>query len=220
MSRGLRLAAMMSGGGRTVLNIADAIDRGELNASIELVIASRGDVAGVDRTRARGLKTIVLARRDFAAENDLHDAVTAALLDHRIDLVCLAGYLKPVRVDEPFRWRMMNIHPALLPEFGGKGMYGDRVHEAVLAAGRTESGCTVHFVDEHYDRGPIILQRTCPVLRGDTAHTLAARVFEEECIAYPAAIRLFGEGRLRVEGNRVIILPPPSNAAGPVGNAQ
>ncbi len=208
MSQPLRLAAFISGGGRTLMNIADYIDRGELNASIELVIASRGDIPGVERAQARGLNTLVVARRDFASEEAMHDAITKQLLERSIQLVCLCGYLRKVRIDEPFQWRVMNIHPALLPEFGGKGMYGDRVHRAVLEAGRTISGCTVHFVDEHYDHGPIILQRTCPVLPTDTVETLAARVFQQECIAYPEAISLFAANRLRVVDDQVIILPP------------
>lgn len=206
MSRPIRLACLISGGGRTLRNIADHIDQGKLNASIELVIASRPDVAGIEKSQARGLKTIVIARRDYPTSQAMHDAITRRLVQHSIDLVCLCGYLRPIRIDDPFRWRVMNIHPALLPEFGGKGMYGENVHRAVLAAGRKTSGCTVHFVDEHYDLGPIILQRTVPVLPGDDEHTLAARVFEQECIAYPEAISLFAAGRLRVENNRVQIL--------------
>ena len=99
----------------------------------------------------------------------------------------------------------MNIHPALLPDFGGKSYYGHRVHEVVLAAGCAESGCTVHFCDNLYDHGPIILQRRVPVLPDDTPDTLAARVFEQECIAYPEAIRLYAAGRLRINGDRVLI---------------
>ena len=102
----------------------------------------------------------------------------------------------------------MNIHPGLLPRFGGRGMWGDRVHRAVLEAGETQSGCTVHFADNEYDKGPVILRRTVPVLPGDTVDTLAARVFEQECVAYPEAIRLFAEGRLRIEKDRVSVLPP------------
>lgn len=199
---------MISGGGRTLMNIADEIDAGRLNARIELVIASRGDAPGVEKSRARGFNTLVITRKDFPTEDALHDAITRQLLERRIELVCLCGYLRMIRIDEPFRWRIMNIHPALLPEFGGKGMHGEHVHRAVLAAGRKESGCTVHFVDERYDMGPIILQRKVPVLPGDDEHTLAARVFEQECIAYPQAISLFAEDRLRVENDRVLILPP------------
>jgi phosphoribosylglycinamide formyltransferase-1 len=207
MNATLRLACLISGGGRTLMNIADRIDDGSLNASIELVISSRSDVPGVERSRARGFNTLVIRRKDFPTDDAMHDAISRQLLERSIDLVCLCGYLRTFRVDDPFRWRVMNIHPALLPEFGGKGMHGESVHKAVLAAGKTISGCTVHFVDEHYDNGPIILQRTCPVRPGDDANSLAARVFEQECIAYPEAIQLFGEGRLRVVDGRLIIDP-------------
>jgi phosphoribosylglycinamide formyltransferase 1 len=204
----IRLAAMISGGGRTLMNIADRIDARQLNARIELVISSRGDVAGVAKSRARGFNTLVIRRTDYPAENAMHDAITKQLLERRIDLVCLCGYLRMIRIDEPFQWRIMNIHPALLPEFGGVGMHGEHVHRAVLAAGNKVAGCSVHFVDERYDMGPIILQRKVPVLPGDDEHTLAARVFEQECIAYPEAISLFAADRLRVEDGRVVILPP------------
>ena len=137
----------------------------------------------------------------------MHDAISKQLVERQIDLVCLSGYLRLIRIDEPFRWRVMNIHPALLPDFGGLGMHGDNVHRAVIMAGKKVSGCTVHFVDERYDMGPIILQRTVPVYPEDDEHTLAMRVFEQECIAYPQAISLFAQGRLRVENGTVTILP-------------
>ena len=203
MTPQLRLACFISGGGRTLLNIADQIDAGALNARIELVMSSRGDVAGVARSRARGFNTLVIRRKDYPTDDDMHDAITRQLVERRIELVCLCGYLRHVRVDEPFRWRIMNIHPALLPDFGGPGMYGEHVHRAVLASGKKQSGCTVHFVNDQYDMGPIIVQRTVPILPGDDEHKLAARVFEQECIAYPEAIRLFAQGRLKVADGRV-----------------
>ncbi len=205
MSRPLRLALLVSGGGRTLANLADRIDAGRLAAEIVLVIASRPDVPAVAIARARGLAVRIAHRRAFESEDRLHDAITAWLIERQAELVCLCGYVRWFRVDPPFRGRVINIHPALLPEFGGKGMYGLRVHRAVLAAGRRESGCTVHFVDDQYDHGPIILQLRCPVLPGDDEHTLAARVFEQECIAYPQAIALFAEGRVRLEGDGVRI---------------
>jgi len=209
MTRRLRIGALISGGGRTVLNIADEIDAGRLDAEVALVIASREKIAGVERARSRGFEVRIARKRDFTSEDAMHDAITAWLLETRVDLVCLCGYLRMFRIDEPFVGRVMNIHPALLPEFGGKGMYGERVHAAVLAAGRAESGCTVHFVDEQYDHGPIIVQRRCPVLGDDDVDALAARVFEQECIAYPEAIRLFAEDRLRIRGGHVEVVPRP-----------
>ncbi len=207
MSGPLRLAVLASGGGRTLANLADRIDDGELAAGIVLVIASRPGAAVVANARARGFDVRDAERRDFESDRHLHDAITAWLLESGAELVCLCGYVRWFRVDPPFFGRVMNIHPALLPDFGGKGMYGLRVHRAVLAARRRESGCTVHFVDDQYDHGPIILQRRCPVLPGDDEHSLAARVFAQECIAYPQAIALFAENRLRVEGAKVVVLP-------------
>jgi folate-dependent phosphoribosylglycinamide formyltransferase PurN len=124
-----------------------------------------------------------------------------------VDLICLAGWLCLLHVPERYLGRTMNIHPALLPSFGGKGMFGHHVHQSVIDHGCKVSGCTVHFLDNTYDTGPIILQRTCPVLDDDTADTLAARVFEQETIAYSEAIRLFAQGRLKIEGQRVRIMP-------------
>lgn len=189
-----RLACLISGGGRTVLNIADRIDDGSLKASIELVIASRENIAGVERCRARGLPVAVVARSDFPSDDAMHDRINELLLENRIELVCLCGYLRWFRVDAEFKGKVINIHPALLPEFGGPGMHGEHVHSAVLAAKRPVSGCTVHFVDEQYDHGEIILKRSCPVLPNDTVDTLAARVFEQECLAYPEAIRMLASG--------------------------
>jgi formyltetrahydrofolate-dependent phosphoribosylglycinamide formyltransferase len=188
--RRLRLACLISGAGRTMLNLADCIDDGSLNATIELVIASRSSIAGVEKARERGFDTHTILRRDFDSDAEMHDRISYLLRDRQIDLACLCGYLRWFRVDPDLAGRVINIHPALLPEFGGQGMHGERVHAAVLNARKTVSGCTVHYVDDRYDHGATILQRTCPVLADDTPQTLAARVFEQECIAYPEAIRL------------------------------
>ncbi len=174
---------MISGGGRTALNIADEIDQGHLDAQIAMVIASR-QCAGVDRCRERGLEVMV---EQGTIEPDWLGAV---LEKAEADLVCLAGYLKLLQIPAGWAGRILNIHPALLPKFGGPGMFGDHVHRAVLEAGEQISGCTVHLCTDEFDRGPIVVQRTCPVLPDDTPETLAARVFEQECIAYPEAIRL------------------------------
>ena len=205
----LRLGALVSGGGRTLLNLADRVADGTLPASMALVISSRHDAPAARLAAERGFTVRIAARRDFGSESALHDAITAWLQQERVDLVCLCGYLRWFRCDSPWVNRAMNIHPALLPDFGGKGMYGLRVHRAVLACGATVSGCTVHFVDDRYDHGPIILKRTCPVLPGDDEERLAARVFELECQAYPEAIRLFAAGRLRVVGGSVCIAAAP-----------
>lgn len=174
---------MISGGGRTALNIADEIDAGRLDAEIALVVSSR-EGAGAERCRARGLPVAV--EPGVIPEARLSEILETA----GADLVCLAGYLKLLPIPSAWSGRILNIHPALLPKFGGPGMYGDRVHRAVLEAGEQISGCTVHLCTDEFDRGPIVVQRTCPVLPGDTTETLAARVFEQECVAYPEAIRI------------------------------
>jgi folate-dependent phosphoribosylglycinamide formyltransferase PurN len=185
-----RLALLISGGGRTAANIHAACGDGRLRARIALVIAHREDIAGVARCRSLGLRVAVLPSGDGLA-----DRIDACLLAARVDLVCLAGYLRRFRVGHHWAGRALNIHPALLPRFGGHGMFGARVHAAVIAAGERESGCTVHEVDEEYDHGATVLERRCPVLAIDTAETLAARVYLEEVRAYPEAIALKLRGR-------------------------
>lgn len=199
----LRLAALISGGGRTVLNLHEHIVAGKLNARIEKVVSSRGGAAGVARSREAGLETVVIERRQLSAE-EFQRRITDVVCG--VDLVCMGGFLSLWRVPDEMYGRVMNIHPALLPDFGGRGMYGHHVHDAVLASGRKVSGCTVHFCDNEFDHGPIILQRMVPVLPTDTADDLAARVFTEECIAYPEAVRLFADGRLELDGPEVTIL--------------
>lgn len=196
-----RLAVLLSGGGRTVINLLDTIERGELNAAVVSVIASRLS-AGVERCRARGLEVFAATRAAFPEPAARDDAITRRIVESRADLVCLCGYLRRIRLDPPLRGRVINIHPSLLPDFGGQGMYGDRVHAAVLAAGRRFSGCTVHFVDDGYDEGPVIVQRACHVRPDDDVDRLAARVFEQECLAYPEAIRLVLGGRARLREGR------------------
>lgn len=183
-----RLAAMLSGSGRTLLNLLEASRSGRLDAGIELVIASR-ECLGAQRARQVGLEVMVIPGEIPA------DRLGAILAEQRIDWVALAGYLKLVAIPPSYRGRIVNIHPALLPAFGGPGMYGHQVHEAVLRAGAAVTGCTVHLCDEAYDRGPIVLQKTCPVLPGDTPETLAARVFALECEAYPAALQQLIQGK-------------------------
>jgi len=202
----VRLGALISGGGRTVLNILECINRGELNAEIPVVISSRSTVKGVERARDAGLEVKVIRTKDYPDIDEFSRRIEEELAAADVDLVIQGGWLCLWKIPERYVNRVMNIHPALLPSFGGKGMWGHHVHEAVLAAGCKVSGCTVHFCTNEYDRGPIIVQRTCPVEEGDTADTLAERVFEQECIAYPEAVRLFAEGRIIVEQGRVKIV--------------
>lgn len=201
MSRPLRLTALISGGGRTVCNLHDRIVHGQLDAEISLVIASREDCSGIKRARDAGLEVRVPDHGNY--DDDL-----ASLLDQAApDLICLCGYLRKLRIDTRWSDRIINIHPSLLPRHGGKGMYGDRVHRAVLDADETVSGCTVHFVDDHYDNGPVLLQRACLVNPEDTVDQLADRVFQEECNALPEAIQLLAEQRVKIVDQRVEILP-------------
>lgn len=194
-----RLTVFLSGSGRTLANIADRIDAGELDATIAMVIASR-PCLGADRARERGFPVRVV-------EKDMDARAVEQVMDETgAHFGVLAGYLKLIGVPERFREKIVNIHPALLPRFGGPGMYGDRVHQAVLDTGCKESGCTVHFCDDRYDNGPIIAQRTCAVLEDDTASSLAARVFELEKELYPRVLRMLIENRLRVVDGRVHVV--------------
>jgi len=204
--RAIRLGVLLSGSGRTLQNFIAEIAAGRLNAQIAIVVSSRAGVRGIERARSAGVPAVVVdrtARRGVSFD----DAITAALADAGVELVCMAGFLSLWHIPPPFDGRVTNIHPALLPAFGGPGMYGRRVHEAVLASGATESGCTVHFADNVYDHGPIILQRRVPVLPDDSPDRLAARVLEQELIAYPEAVRLFAAGRLRVQDDICTIAP-------------
>lgn len=187
----LRLAVLLSGSGRTMVNLHEAIEAGELNASIGVLVSSRPDVGGIDRAAELGLPVHVVPRREFDSIESFSDEVWRIVRASEADLVCLAGFLSLLRIPDDYAGRVLNIHPALLPNYGGKGMYGHHVHEAVIAAGDRESGCTVHVCNNEYDRGPILLQRRCPVEPDDTADALAARVFEQECLAFPEAIRLW-----------------------------
>lgn len=184
-----RLAVMISGGGTTLHNLIDLIRTGKLDASIVLVISSNPQAKGLQYASEAGIPSLVIEKKGYAEDAAFRDANFDAIRASAADLVVMAGYLKHVLIPGDFTGRVINIHPALIPAFCGKGMYGQRVHEAVLAAGARQSGCTVHFVDNEYDHGPIILQRTVPVLDDDTPTSLAARVFAQECEAYPEAIR-------------------------------
>ena len=203
----INLAVLISGSGTTLQNLIDRIADHSLNAKITTVIASRPGIKGIDRAKAADLPTHIINRKKHPTLESFSREVFCTIEKSNPDLILLAGWLRLLQIPPGYEGKIMNIHPALLPDFGGKGMYGHHVHEAVLKAGRKTSGCTVHFVDAAYDTGPIILQRTCPVLETDTAETLAARVFEEEKIAYPEAIRLFQGKRLKIERPRVRLLP-------------
>lgn len=199
------MAALISGGGTTVLNLHEQIRAERLDAEIALVIASRPDCGGIAKAEDAGLPVRVIDRKGFASVEPFSETVFAAVDESRADLVTLAGFLCLLRIPERYRLRVMNIHPALIPAFSGKGYHGLRVHAAAIERGVKVSGCTVHFADNEYDHGPIAVQKTVPVLDDDRPEDLAARVFAAECEAYPEAIRLFAAGRLEPEGRRVRI---------------
>lgn len=180
------LAVFVSGTGRTLRNLIARCADGSLPARVGLVVASR-ECGAVEVARDAGVPVVVRAG-DFRA-----DELDAVLKGHGVGWVALAGYLRLLPIPEDYRGRIVNIHPALLPEFGGSGMHGLHVHRAVLASGAGRSGCSVHICDDRYDTGPIVVQRECAVLPGDTPESLAARVFALELEAYPEALRLLIE---------------------------
>lgn len=201
----LGLAVLISGGGTTLKNLLARIAAGQLAAEVLIVISSNPQARGLEYARAAGIRTAVLERNSFPTTAEYSQAVFDHASQSGAWLVVMAGFLKHVLIPEGFANRVVNIHPALIPAFCGQGFYGHHVHEAVLEYGAKISGCTVHFVDNQYDHGPILMQRHVPVLDDDTPDTLAARVFEAECQAYPEALSLIAAGRVSVDDRRVII---------------
>ncbi|MCE9532411.1 MAG: phosphoribosylglycinamide formyltransferase, partial [Planctomycetes bacterium] len=187
----IRLAILLSAGGTTMQNLIDRIAAGSLRAKIVLAISNNADAFGLERARRAGIATAVVSRQEAGSREEFSRRIFNACRAANVDLVCMAGFLQLIQVPDDFLGRVMNVHPSLIPAFCGQGFYGHHVHEGVLAYGAKVSGCTVHFADNQYDHGPIIVQRPVAVLDDDTAETLAARVFEQECVAYPEAIRLF-----------------------------
>ena len=192
----LHLAVLGSGRGSNFQAILRAIDGGRLPSTrVSLVISNNSDAGILALARSAGIPALHVSQKQFPTEEAFTDALLLELQRHGAELIVLAGYMKrvPSRIVREYRGRVLNIHPALLPKFGGQGMYGHHVHEAVIAARETESGATVHVVDEEYDRGPIVLQRTIPVSPGETPETLAAKVLDVEHALYPDAIRQYAD---------------------------
>ena len=202
----LRVAVLASGRGSNLQAIIDAIEAGQVQAEIVVVISNKKDAAALERARKHGLPVMFVDPKPFAGLPDSREAYDQALLDllkkHDVELVLLAGYMKIVTkvLVDAFANRMMNIHPSLLPSFPGLD-----VQKKAIEWGCKVAGCTVHFVTEGVDEGPIILQAAVPILDDDNPDTLAARILEQEHKLYPRAVQLFAEGRLRVEGRRVFI---------------
>jgi len=203
----LRLAVLLSGSGTTLENFFVLADQGKLPVEVVRVIGSRPDAFGLERARQRGVPVTTIERKKFVLPEEFSEAIFKDLEPFKPDLICLAGFLSLLKIPPAYEYRVINIHPALLPGFGGKGYYGNKVHEAVLKAGCKVTGCTVHFVDNEYDHGPIIAQRAVPVLEDDTTESLAHRVQEAEREIYPEVLRLCAAGRVKVEGRRVRVLP-------------
>jgi formyltetrahydrofolate-dependent phosphoribosylglycinamide formyltransferase len=205
-SPGPRIAVLLSGSGTSLENLLEHIDSGDVPGRVEVVIASKERAFGLERARRRGIPAVAVARKHHPDVSAFNDAIHALLGDFDVDLVLLLGFLSPFETRGRFDGRTLNVHPALIPAFCGKGFYGHRVHEAVLESGVKVTGATVHFVDAEYDHGPIVLQEVVPVEEDDTPDTLAARVQAAERRLVPEAVRLFAEGRLVIDGRRVKVL--------------
>jgi len=197
----LRLGFFASHGGSNVQAIIDACRSGQLDATPCVVICNNSDAQVMERARRAGIATRHLSSRTHPSPEELDTAMLEALRQHGVNLVVLAGYMRKLgpRTLAHYRGRVLNIHPALLPKFGGAGMYGNHVHEAVIAAGEKESGVTIHLVTEEYDQGPILAQRKLPVLPNDTAESLAARILEVEHALYPETLARIASGEIRLE---------------------
>lgn len=214
-SKPVRLGVLLSGRGSNLQALIDAAEAGTLSATIAVVISNKREAAGLERARTHGVPEVFLDPKPFAGEPHSREAYDRALLDllrkHEVDLVLLAGYMKivtPVLV-KAYEHRMMNIHPSLLPSFPGLD-----VQKKAIDHGCKFSGCTVHFVTEGVDEGPIIIQATVPIHEADTPETLAARILVQEHRIYPRAVQLYAEGRLRVDGRRVIVAEPEDSRDG------
>jgi phosphoribosylglycinamide formyltransferase-1 len=203
----MNIGVFASGRGSNFQAILIAIQRGILPARVTLLLSNKSDAGALDVARSNGIPTIHLSQKQFSDEASFAARMLEVLKEHDVHLIALAGYLKkvPASVVRSYRNRILNIHPALLPSFGGVGMYGHHVHEAVLASGAKLSGASVHLVDEEYDRGPIIIQRAVPVDKDDTTETLAAKILRIEHEIYPEALKAFAENRILMKEGTVWI---------------
>ncbi|MBS0157614.1 MAG: phosphoribosylglycinamide formyltransferase [Nitrospira sp.] len=211
----MRLGVLASGRGSNLQAIIDAIEREALSAEIAVVLSNKQEAVALERARKHGAPAVWLDPKPFAGRPESREAYDRAVLEvlqkHEVDVVLLAGYMKIVTavLVSAYENRMMNIHPSLLPSFPGLD-----VQKKAIEHGCKIAGCTVHFVTEGVDEGPIIIQAAVPIVEGDTADTLAARILEHEHRIYPRAVQLYAEGRLRVEGRRVVVSDPPQPAVG------
>ncbi|HYG77944.1 MAG TPA: phosphoribosylglycinamide formyltransferase [Planctomycetota bacterium] len=185
----LRLAVLLSGSGTTLENLFEQQAAGRLSTEIVVVVSSRADAFGLERARRRDVPAVVIEKKKYKDAHAFSSRIFEAIAPYKPDLVVLAGFMSLLKIPEAYKNKVINVHPALLPAFGGKGFYGHHVHEAVLKHGCKITGCTVHYVDDQYDQGPIIAQKAVPVLPDDTPDTLAARVQAAEREIYPEAIQ-------------------------------
>jgi phosphoribosylglycinamide formyltransferase-1 len=205
-----RLGILISGGGTTMLNLHRYISEGRLDAEIAVVISSKSKAKGVQRARDLGYPVEVVVRRKFDSDEAFSTAINQHLVAAKIDLVCLAGFLKLYLPGPSYRGRTLNIHPSLIPAFCGHGYYGMKVHEAVWQRGCRVSGCTVHLVNDQYDEGPILVQKVVEINPEDTPEDIQKKVAEKENEAYPEAIRMMIEDRVRIENSRMVSSVPLS----------
>lgn len=208
----LKMAVLLSGSGTTLQNLLDRISHGKLNAQVVLVLSDRPGVFGLTRAAQAKIPHQVVDRKAFASAQAFSETMFEAIRASGADLVVMAGFLRLLPIPADFTHKVMNIHPSLIPSFCGKGFHGHHVHQAVLDAGNKITGCTVHFADNEYDHGPILVQKAVEVAEGDTADTLAKRVFTAECEAYPEAIEAFLEGRIRISGRTAQVIHPSDPA--------
>lgn len=202
----LRVAVLISGRGTTLERLIERRAKGLLDVEFTAVISSKAEAFGLERARRHGIPAHVVSRREVRDERAFNDALHARLAENPPELLVLAGFLSKIEL-RGYNGRAMNTHPALIPAFSGKGFYGERVHRAVLEYGAKVTGATIHYCDEQYDTGPIILQQAIDVREDDTPESLAERVAAVEHELYPRAVQLHAQGKLRIEGRRVRILP-------------
>ena len=203
MSNPFKIAVLISGGGTTLKNLIDYKTRGELDVEMALVVSNKSDAGGLKYAAEAEIPTAIVNHKDFDSVAAFSEAIFSRCRDAKVDLVVMGGFLRRVKIPDDFCNRVVNIHPSLIPSFCSKGNYGSRVHQAVIAYGCKISGCTVHFVDDQYDHGPILAQETVRVLDGDTPSVLAARVFEKECELYPKVVNAIASGKVSVSDRRV-----------------
>ena len=201
----LRVAVLLSGNGSSLENLLEHIDSGQVNAEVVVVVCSKEEAFGLERARRRRIPAIAVSRKKYPDGKEFNDHVHAALAPYDVELVALLGFLSLFELRGKYEGRSINVHPALIPAFCGRGFYGRRVYEAVLESGVKLSGATVHLSDDEYDEGPILLQEAVPVLEDDTVESLAQRVQAAERRLVPQAVQLFADGRVRVEGHRARI---------------